>query len=109
MSSGNEPATSTSVAIVCTIGQSDDTEQLLEWRDLQHKARDVVAIESGARMTLPASMTDQVQDLARREAACCAFLTLDITVEADNITLEVTAASPEALPVISVLAGIPLE
>lgn len=60
-------------------------------------------------MTLPASMTDQVRDLVRREAACCAFLTLDITVEADNLTLEVTAANPEALPVISALAGIPLE
>jgi len=94
--------------IVCTLSTDDASGQLLEWSDLQHEATDVTAIEGGARMTLPASMVDQVRDLVRREAACCAFLTLDIAVDADLMTLEVTASNSDALPVIAALAGLPL-
>ena len=94
--------------IVCTMSSRDTAEQILEWSDLQHGATAVAAVEGGARMTLPASMADQVRDLVRREAACCAFLTLDIYVDADVMTLEVTASNPDALPVIAALAGLPL-
>ena len=98
----------TGIPIVCTMRDQDSSDQLLEWSDLQHGAKEVIAIEAGARMTLPASMIDQVRDLVQREAGCCAFLTLVISVAEDDLTLEVTAADPKALPVISVLAGIPL-
>lgn len=90
------------------MGTGDASEQLLGWADLQHRASGVIAIDGGVQMTLPSSMASQVRDLVRREASCCAFLTLDITLDGDCLKLEVTAASPDALPVISLLAGIPL-
>jgi hypothetical protein len=95
--------------IVCTISVDDGREQLLEWADLQTRASEVVAINSGARLTLPASMFDQVQDLMKREALCCTFLNFDITVQEEDMTFEVTAPNPDALPVISALAGIPIQ
>jgi hypothetical protein len=99
---------STDEPIVCTMPTGEADEQLVEWADLQHRATNVSAVDRGVRMTLPASMASQVRDLVRREASCCAFLTLDITVEDDDLILEVTAANPDALPVISMLAGIAL-
>ena len=102
-------ATGADIPIVCTLTAEEAGEQLFEWSDLQHHAKEVVAIEAGARMKLPATMVDQVNDLIRREAGCCAFLNLDVAVEADTLTLEVTAANPDALPVIAVLAGIALQ
>ncbi len=94
--------------IVCTIPTGKANDQLVEWADLQHRASNVIAVDGGVRMTLPATMSDQVRYLVRREASCCAFLTLDITVVDDDLILEVTAANPDALPVISMLAGIAL-
>lgn len=96
------------VPIVCTMPAEQGSQQLLEWSDLQLRAEEVTAVAGGARMTFPATMVDEVADLARREEACCAFLAIITTVEADTLTLEVTAVNPDALPVISVLAGIPL-
>ena len=95
--------------VVCTVEDGDGPDQLLEWADLQARAIEVVAVDSGARMTLPASMFGQVQDLMKREASCCAFLNFHLAVQDEKMTFEVTAPNPDGLPVISALAGIPLQ
>lgn len=94
--------------IACTLTNSEATPQLLEWVDLQNRASAIAAIDGGVRMTLPASLVDEVEDLALREAQCCAFLTIDMAVVDDVLTLEISSANPDALPVISALAGISL-
>ncbi len=95
--------------IVCTMPVEEGREQLLQWADLQSRASEVVAINSGARLILPAAMLDQVEDLMKREASCCAFLNFDIAVEDEDMTFEVTAPNPDALPVISALVGISIQ
>ena len=100
--------TSADSPIVCTLTSNEATEQTLEWVDLQHRATAVAAIEGGVRMTLPASLVDDVEDLVRIEAGCCAFLTIDTSVVDDVLTLSISSANPDALPVISAMAGIPL-
>lgn len=91
--------------IVCTLPVDAATEQVLEWSAIQHHALAVTAIAGGVRMTLPATMVDGVEDLARRESSCCAFLTLGTSVIDDVLTLEVTSPNPDALPVIEAMAG----
>ncbi len=109
MATNNEQKTATvSTPIVCTMPSGEVPEQLHQWTNLQEWALDVVAIESGVRMTLPASLVQQVRDLADREASCCAFLNLDIELEGQTMSFEVTSPNPDALPVIAALAGIPL-
>ncbi len=94
--------------IACTLTNKEASKQVLEWIDLQHRATAVDPIDGGVRMTLPASLIDDVEDLARREAGCCAFLTIDTSVVGDVLTLDISSANPDALPVISALAGIPV-
>ena len=96
------------VPIACTLTNDDAAKQALEWVDLQHRCSDVAAIESGVRMTLPTSLTDDVADLVRREEGCCAFLTIETSVIGDVLTLDISSPNPDVLPVISALAGIPL-
>lgn len=98
------PADSTPIA--CSLTDRDAGQQALEWVDLQRRATEVAAIEGGVRMTLPASLADDIEDLARREAACCAFLTITTAIVDDVLTLEISSANPDALPVIAALAGI---
>lgn len=92
--------------IACTLTNSEAAEQALAWVDLQHRASAVTAIESGVRMTLPAAVLADVQDLARREADCCAFLAINTTVIGDELALDITSSNPDALPVIAALSGL---
>lgn len=104
----NSKTASAHLPVACTLTDKDMTKQALEWVDLQGRATEVIAIEGGVRMTLPASMLADVEDLARREAQCCAFLRIDTSTVGDVLTLDIASANPDALPVISALAGIPL-
>lgn len=96
----------TDVPIACTLTNDDAAKQALEWVDLQHRCSEVSAIEGGVSMTLPASLANEVADLVRREAGCCAFLTIETSVRGDVLTLEVSSPNADVLPVISALAGI---
>ena len=94
--------------IACTLTNNVATTQVRGWVELQHRCTEVAAIEGGVRMTLPASFADEVADLVRIEAGCCAFLTIKTSVIDDVLTLDISSPDPDALPVISALAGIPL-
>ena len=94
-----EPA-GADIPIVCTLTTKAAANQTLERVDLQHRAKTVVVLDEGVRMTFPVSMVDAVENLARRESTCCAFLTIITSVDDDVLTLDVSSESPEALPVI---------
>lgn len=100
----NAPA----IPIACTLTSKDAARQTVEWTEVQGLALDVTPLALGARMTFPASLAAAVQDLARRERECCAFLTITTAVSDDVLTLDVSSENPDALPVIELLAGIPL-
>jgi len=109
MDSAPDQRVDATVPIVCTLTTKEAAKQGLEWTDLRGRASTVSAITAGARMTFPASMAAQVEDLAARERDCCNFLTIVTSVEADTLTMEVTSANPDGIPVIALLAGIPLD
>ncbi len=94
--------------IACTLTPEAAEHQLLEWADLQRQASAVTRIEGGVRMTLPSTLIADVNDLVRRETACCAFLTIATSVVDNELMLDVASENPDALPVILALAGIPL-
>lgn len=94
--------------VVCTLTDAAAAGQLLEWADLQAHASDVTVIDGGVRITLPASLAEQVTDLAQREAGCCAFLTINLAVADEHLTLDISSTNPEAFPVIAALAGVPV-
>lgn len=96
----------TTMPIACTLTAGAAQVQVLEWAGLQARATDVSSIEGGVRMTFPASMAESVEDLARRERACCAFLNIATSTVDDKLLLEISTDDPEALPVIHAVAGI---
>jgi hypothetical protein len=96
----------TSEPIACTLTTKDAAGQALEWVDLQGVATAVAPLPDGARMTFPASLRAQVEDLADRERTCCTFLTITTETVDGTLVLDVTSENPEGRPVIAVLAGL---
>ena len=94
------------VPIACTLTPSAAVDQALEWADLRQHTASADAVPGGARMVFPAALETRVADLVRRESACCAFLEITTTVDGDQLIVAVTSTNPDALPVISHLAGL---
>ena len=92
--------------VACTLTSKDANRQAMEWVDLQGHATAVEAIDGGARMTLPSSVAGQVEDLVRRESACCSFLDITMAIHQDELTLDVSSTNPDAQPVIAALSGV---
>ena len=78
---------------------------MVEWHDLRDRAHRIERIEGGVAMTAGVELHDAVADLARREAACCTFLSLSLTRTDDEIRLEITSDNPDAAPVIDLITG----
>jgi hypothetical protein len=91
--------------IMCTLTTKDQASQALEWTDLHGKALHTEPLDGGAAMTFPAELAAGVEDLAAREATCCAFLDIVTTVDGDIVRVEITSENPDALPIIELLAG----
>jgi len=96
----------TGIPVACTLTTKEAAGQTLEWSDLQARATRIAPLDRGARMTFSASVLDDVEDLIRRERACCAFLTLDTSLNGNLLTLDITSESPDGLAVIQSLAGV---
>lgn len=92
--------------VACTLTTKEAAAQVLEWTDLHGRSTGAQATEAGVVMTFPAGMAHAVEDLARREASCCAFLSMRTTVEGDVLSLEISSERLDALPVIDRLAGV---
>ena len=94
-----------SIPITCTLDGDRAAAQLDEWAALRNVLIDSMPVPGGVRMAFPADRADAVRDLARREAACCAFLELTVAAEDDTVSVTVTSEDPQARPVIELLAG----
>ena len=78
-----------------------------EWRELLDAAAVATeVIPGGARIWLAAGAKDAVDDLARREAECCAFLDFEVALDGGRVRLDITSPTPEAQGVIAALAGL---
>lgn len=94
-----------SIPIACTLDTQGAVAQLAEWEALRDELVDSVPVEGGVRLVFPARVADAARDLARREASCCAFLDLAVTVDGDTASVTITSPDPQARPVIELLAG----
>lgn len=98
--------TTSEEALACTLSDRDAEAQALEWVDLQRLATNVAPIESGATMRFPKALAAGIQDLAEREAACCAFLNIVTLVEGDEFVVEITADNADGVGLAGLLAGL---
>lgn len=94
------------IPVACSLSTNDAARQVLEWAELRSRARSTEPLDDGASMTFPDEFADAVDDLARREAACCAFLTINTTQRDGVVVVEITTANPDGVGVIDMIAGI---
>ena len=92
--------------VVCTLTTKAAAQQVLEWETLKRLAVSAESLPGGARMVFPAGLHDQIQDLANREASCCAFLDIALSEADGSLVLDVTSENQDARPVISALSGL---
>ena len=93
--------------IGCSLTGDDMVEQALSWRDLGARALSRERIPTGVSATYDSSLSDAVEDLARREMSCCgSWLTLVTTRESDAIRLEVTSENSDGLAMFVSMAGL---
>ena len=62
--------------IACSLTEDAAQRQVDEWARLRADAIAVETVAGGVEMVFPARVAATVEDLARREAACCTFLDL---------------------------------
>jgi hypothetical protein len=91
--------------IACSLPARESRDQIGEWRALVDHQKTSQRVDGGYAVTYQSDVTLVVQDLARREAACCGFLDIDATPTEDGIRLVMTSENPEAMPVIDLLLG----
>ena len=91
--------------IACTLPPTDAARQGLEWIDLARESSVSQPLPNGWALEFPASQLSAVEDLVKREAACCAFLSFQLTHDDESIRLEVTTENPAAEPMIASLLG----
>lgn len=91
--------------IACSLPARESRDQIGEWQALIEHRVTAERVDSGYAVTYHPDVTHMVQDLARREAACCGFLDIVTTPTEDGIRMIMTSANPDALPVIDLLIG----
>lgn len=91
--------------IACSLPLRDAAEQAVEWTELHEHAITSEEIPNGFAVTYPNQMASTVEDLARRESACCAWLSISTERTDDGIRLELASDHPDAGPVIALLVG----
>ncbi|MEM9468405.1 MAG: hypothetical protein AAGA90_23755 [Actinomycetota bacterium] len=92
------------IPIACTLTTKQAADQLDEWAALRAQARSVEPIDGGVRVVLPSDMEPTARDLAAREAACCAFLTLAVDPVGDDVVVTITGPA-DAQPVIGLIVA----
>ncbi len=95
--------------IACTLTPKRIPGQVAEWGDLVAQADQVVRIHGGVRLVAPASLAAGALELIERERSCCSFLDITSKVDGPTLSIEITSTQTDALPVISMLAGLPID
>ena len=93
--------------VACELDGAETGDRLEEWEQLRadYCVR-AEPIPGGGRLWLRKRGRPVAEDLARREAECCGFLDVDLTLDGRRLRLDLTSPAPEAAPVIARLAGI---
>jgi hypothetical protein len=91
--------------IACSLPARESRDQIGEWQALLEHRVTAERVDNGYAVTYRADVMHVVQDLARREAACCGFLDIVTMPTEDGIRMVITSDNPDALPVIGLLTG----
>lgn len=91
--------------IACSLPARESRDQIGEWQALIEHRVAVDRVEDGYAVVYDREVSDVVEDLARREAACCGFLEIASTHTPEGVRLLVTSPNPDALAVIQLLVG----
>lgn len=92
--------------IACSLPLREAARQAGEWHELQGRALRLENLQDGISVVYPLDLAEMVEDLVAREAACCAWLSLETRRESDGIRVRLTSPDPVARPVIEALIGI---
>lgn len=91
--------------IACSLPARESRDQIGEWRALIDHRKSTEPVKGGYAVTYDPGVTTVVQDLARRESACCGFLDIVTTPTENGVRMVMTSDNPDALPVIELLIG----
>lgn len=91
--------------IACSLPARESRNQIGEWQALVQHQVATHRVKGGFEVVYDIDVSDVVEDLVRREAACCGFLDIISTRLPDGVSMRVTSADPDALPVIELLVG----
>lgn len=91
--------------IACSLPARESRDQIGEWQALIEHRVMTERVEGGYAVTYDPQVRAAVEDLARREAACCGFLEIATIPTDEGIRLVMTSENPDAQPVIDLLIG----
>ncbi|HTT00247.1 MAG TPA: hypothetical protein VMI33_26910 [Streptosporangiaceae bacterium] len=86
--------------VACTLGSGDRAQRAARWTALAARAlRRAERTDRGLRLEFRTGpgVADELRALAELERECCAFATWSLRPAGDQLTLEVTGDSPEAV------------
>ena len=89
--------------IACSLPLREAAKQAGEWHDLSGRALQIEEIDGGLSVVYPSNLISEVEDLVAREAACCAWLSIETSPSEEGIRINVTSTNPDARPVIEAL------
>jgi hypothetical protein len=92
--------------IACSLPARESRNQIGEWQALVEHQIATHRTNDGFEVVYDVDVSEVVEDLAQREAACCGFLDMAFTRTPDSVRLRVTSPNPDALPVIELLVGV---
>ena len=100
--------TNTHIPIACSATADASAKQLVDWTDLSLVSDDIRSLQGGVAMVFNVAHAEAVEALAARERSCCSFLSITTSRSADKIRLEISSDNPDAYPIISQIAGVPV-
>ena len=90
--------------MACTLDAAGATEQLSDWAALQVLCTEVERTPDGVVLWFEREAESRLRSLVAREVECCQFLDLDVRRDRELVRLTISADSPDAEPVIEMLA-----
>jgi hypothetical protein len=97
-------AARTEPELACTLGPEDARAQLDEWANLRQLWRKTDAKPNGMQLWFDSTAEVPLRAVAAKEAACCSFLSLEVSGDGDLVRLEITSDHADAPVVIALLA-----
>lgn len=96
--------------VACHLEPTIIADRLGAWRDLRARyGLGAEPLARGARIWLHPGGRVPAERLVREEAACCAFLDLELATDGERLRLDLTSPAPGGRTVAGALAGLDLE